>query len=519
MKTHVNRVLSKLGPARPRPGGRVRVRVRPRRSPASSSLLRWHVPPSRRAVRARVRRTARRRRRGRRRPAHLRGRRPRRARRLRGRCDVQVGPRPGARAVAEPHRGRGVLFDGDRLPAGADRAGDAATRSTASCAGRTGRASSASRRRVAVEHVLHPQPGYPFTLRLRVEYVLGADGLTVHTSAENVGDARLPVRRRASPVHRGADRPRRRHGGRRRVARRRRSSTIRSGWTRRGGSRSTTSPSGPTRRGSTSSSSRAIRCRDVDRRSLAVEPMTCPPNAFRTGEDLLRLEPGETFAGAWGIAVRVKKRLDVLLVERGLAESRAQAQALVLAGLVPGYDKAGAAGRRGRRARGRAAAAFRLPRRREARERARRARRRRGRRRLPRRRRVDGRLHGLPAPARRGARDRARRRLRPAPPEAARRPARRPCSSGRTRARSTELPFAPQLVVCDVSFISVRTALPPVLRLAAPGWQALVLVKPQFEAGRAEVREGRRPRPGVRARVLREVASRRSAGGRGSPAS
>ena len=37
----------------------------------------------------------------------------------------------------------------------------------------------------------------------------------------------------------------------------------------------------------------------------------------------------------------MKKRLDVLLVERGLAESRAQAQALVLAGRVPGYEKAG----------------------------------------------------------------------------------------------------------------------------------------------------------------------------------
>ena len=37
----------------------------------------------------------------------------------------------------------------------------------------------------------------------------------------------------------------------------------------------------------------------------------------------------------------MKKRLDVLLVERGLAESRTQAQALVLAGLVPGYDKPG----------------------------------------------------------------------------------------------------------------------------------------------------------------------------------
>ena len=37
----------------------------------------------------------------------------------------------------------------------------------------------------------------------------------------------------------------------------------------------------------------------------------------------------------------MKKRLDVLLVERGLAESRSQAQALVLAGRVPGHAKAG----------------------------------------------------------------------------------------------------------------------------------------------------------------------------------
>jgi 23S rRNA (cytidine1920-2'-O)/16S rRNA (cytidine1409-2'-O)-methyltransferase len=78
----------------------------------------------------------------------------------------------------------------------------------------------------------------------------------------------------------------------------------------------------------------------------------------------------------------------------------------------------------------------------------------------------------------------------------------------RTNARNlTELPFAPQLVVCDVSFISVRTALPPALALAAPGWQAVVLVKPQFEAGRADVGKGGVVRePAVRARVVREVA-------------
>jgi aldose 1-epimerase len=38
------------------------------------------------------------------------------------------------------------------------------------------------------------------------------------------------------------------------------------------------------------------------RQSIAIEPMTCPPNAFSTGIDLIRLAPGETWSGAWGIA-------------------------------------------------------------------------------------------------------------------------------------------------------------------------------------------------------------------------
>jgi aldose 1-epimerase len=37
------------------------------------------------------------------------------------------------------------------------------------------------------------------------------------------------------------------------------------------------------------------------RRSVAIEPMTCPPDALRTGRDLIVLEPGETWRGAWGI--------------------------------------------------------------------------------------------------------------------------------------------------------------------------------------------------------------------------
>lgn len=69
------------------------------------------------------------------------------------------------------------------------------------------------------------------------------------------------------------------------------------------------------------------------------------------------------------------------------------------------------------------------------------------------------------------------------------------------------LPFAPQLVTCDVSFISVRLALPPALALAADGWQALVLVKPQFEAGRAETPKGVVRDIAVRQRVVREVAA------------
>jgi 23S rRNA (cytidine1920-2'-O)/16S rRNA (cytidine1409-2'-O)-methyltransferase len=77
----------------------------------------------------------------------------------------------------------------------------------------------------------------------------------------------------------------------------------------------------------------------------------------------------------------------------------------------------------------------------------------------------------------------------------------------RTNARHvTGLPFAPDLVVCDVSFISVRKALPPLLELAAPRWEAVVLVKPQFEAGRGEARGGVVRDAETRRRVVWELA-------------
>lgn len=39
----------------------------------------------------------------------------------------------------------------------------------------------------------------------------------------------------------------------------------------------------------------------ISRRSIAVEPMTAPPDAFNSGTDLVRLEPGQTFSASWGI--------------------------------------------------------------------------------------------------------------------------------------------------------------------------------------------------------------------------
>src|SRR5690348_14022234 len=46
--------------------------------------------------------------------------------------------------------------------------------------------------RVVLEHVLRPQPGYPFTLELQVEYSLAGNGLSVRTKATNLGAEACP---------------------------------------------------------------------------------------------------------------------------------------------------------------------------------------------------------------------------------------------------------------------------------------------------------------------------------------
>ena len=177
----------------------------------------------------------------------------------------------------------------------------------------------------------------------------------------------------------------------------------------------------------------------------------------------------------------MKKRLDALLVERGLAETRTQAQALILAGRVPGYDKPGT------QVDEQAELAVSAPPRYVSR----------GGEKL---------AHALDEfgadPARRDCVDvgygQLHERLRADP---------RVIVLERTNARElSELPFAPEFVVCDVSFISIRLVVPPVLALSKPGWEALVLIKPQFEAGRAEVKGGVVRDVGVRRRVVREIA-------------
>ncbi len=203
----------------------------------------------------------------------------------------------------------------------------------------------------------------------------------------------------------------------------------------------------------------------------------------------------------------MKKRLDVLLVERGLAESRAQAQALVLAGRVRGHEKAGEqlpedaeldvrpAPRfvsRGGEKLAHALATFELD--------------------------VTGEdcldvgasTGGFTdcllqaGAARVCALDVGYGQLHPklrADP--------RVTVLERTNVRHVaceHLPFPPSFVACDVSFIGLGKALPAVLRCARPGWRAVVLVKPQFEAGPADVGKGGVVRdPAVHDRVLAEI--------------
>ena len=68
--------------------------------------------------------------------------------------------------------------------------------------------------------------------------------------------------------------------------------------------------------------------------------------------------------------------------------------------------------------------------------------------------------------------------------------------------RCEQLPYRPDLVVCDVSFIGLAKVLPAVLACGAERFDALAMVKPQFEVGRERVGKGG---------VVRDAAARREA--------
>jgi 23S rRNA (cytidine1920-2'-O)/16S rRNA (cytidine1409-2'-O)-methyltransferase len=69
-----------------------------------------------------------------------------------------------------------------------------------------------------------------------------------------------------------------------------------------------------------------------------------------------------------------------------------------------------------------------------------------------------------------------------------------------------QIPETVDLIVCDASFISLKTVLATPLTFAAPGARLVALVKPQFEAGPGEVGKGGVVRdPAIHARVCEEA--------------
>lgn len=74
--------------------------------------------------------------------------------------------------------------------------------------------------------------------------------------------------------------------------------------------------------------------------------------------------------------------------------------------------------------------------------------------------------------------------------------------------RAEALPARPELLVADLSFVSLRSVLPAIVGLLAPGATTVLLVKPQFEAGPDDVGRGGVVRdPAVWERVLTQVLS------------
>jgi aldose 1-epimerase len=195
---------------------------------------------------------------------------------------------------------------------------------------------------VVMEHVLYPQPGYPFALRLSIEYSLLSGGLRVRNTATNIGTAPCPFGSGAHPyltlgtasvdplilrvpartvllsnergLPAGAEAVENTEYDFRKPKRigETRLDHAFTGLDRDEDSLARVELLDPDQGTQVSlwvdesypylMLFTGDPLPNVHRRSLAVEPMTCPPNAFRTGEALIRLEPGSSFTGTWGIA-------------------------------------------------------------------------------------------------------------------------------------------------------------------------------------------------------------------------
>jgi aldose 1-epimerase len=191
---------------------------------------------------------------------------------------------------------------------------------------------------VTVGTTLEPHPGYPFRLAVAVDYGLTADRLAVTVRVRNAGSAAAPVGAGMHPyLHVGANEdggiggaeltvPARTaletEGGLPTGARHRFHGDV-----GRIGSRAFDTPLTDLERDDDGWARLRLRgplgtlelAADESwpwlqlytgdglpegrrRRSLAVEPMTCPPNALADGADLVVLEPGEDWAGTWTLS-------------------------------------------------------------------------------------------------------------------------------------------------------------------------------------------------------------------------
>jgi aldose 1-epimerase len=194
-----------------------------------------------------------------------------------------------------------------------------------------------------MRYTLYPQPGYPFLLGLELRYALGTSGLTVHAGATNLGNEACPygagfhpylrldpdridsleLSSPASEYYRSDDRmipigrePIAGSAFDFRDARAIAGTQMDTAFTRL--ARDADGRATVKLRDPATGDTVALWCDesypylmiftgdalpDADRRrtGLAVEPMTCAPDAFRSGDGLEVLEPGASGSGAWGI--------------------------------------------------------------------------------------------------------------------------------------------------------------------------------------------------------------------------